>query len=82
MTFERLHDASGKVYVKLGFVAPSLDQIRNASAINEASPPLQAAVTVPGCEAEAVDGACPLDTFISIARSKMDMTAVAAVTYN
>ncbi|MDO1580930.1 histidine-type phosphatase [Rhizobium oryzicola] len=82
LTFERLHDASGKVYVKLGFVAPSLDQIRNASAINEASPPLQAAVTVPGCEAEAVDGACPLDTFISIARSKMDMTAVAAVTYN
>lgn len=82
LTFERLHDESGRAYVKLGFVAPSLDQIRNASPINEASPPLQAIVTVPGCEAQAVDGACPLETFTSLAKSKMDMTAVAAVNYN
>lgn len=82
LTFERLHDASGKVYVKLGFVAPTLDQIRNASPITEQTPPLQAVVSVPGCEAQAVDAACPLETFVSIAKSKMDMTAVAAVNYN
>lgn len=82
LTFERLHDENGKVYVKLGFVAPSLDQIRNASAITDSAPPLQSSVSLPGCEAQALDGACPLETFVSIAKSKMDMTAVAPVAYN
>ncbi|MCY1664790.1 histidine-type phosphatase [Rhizobium sp. SL86] len=82
LTFERLHDENGKVYVKLGFVAPSLDQIRNASPITDSAPPLQSPVSLPGCEAQVQDGACPLDTFVSIAKSKMDMTAVAPVAYN
>ena len=81
LTFERLHDGAGNGYVRLGFTAPSLDQIRNASAITRESPPLQAAVTMPGCEAEAKEGACPLDRFLTLAAAKLDKSAVAGNSY-
>ncbi|NTF30825.1 histidine-type phosphatase [Rhizobium skierniewicense] len=82
LTFERLHDADGKPYVRMGFVAPSLDQIRNASVIDDKSPPLQAAVDMPGCEGEAKDGACPLDRFLTLAKVKIDKSAVAPYVYH
>lgn len=82
MAFERLHDATGKVFVRIQFIAPSLDQIRNASVLDDKNPPLQATITLPGCEKEQVDGACPLDRFLAIARPKLDMTAVAPQIYS
>ncbi|MBZ5760321.1 MULTISPECIES: histidine-type phosphatase [Rhizobium] len=82
LTFERLRDGAGKAYVRLGFVAPTLDQIRDASTIDAASPPLQAEITMPGCESESVEGACPLDRFLALARPKLDMTAVASQAYH
>lgn len=82
LTFERLRDGAGKAYVRLGFVAPTLDQIRDASTIDAASPPLQAEIAMPGCESESVEGACPLDRFLALARPKLDMTAVASQAYH
>ncbi|WP_170975770.1 histidine-type phosphatase [Rhizobium sp. FY34] len=81
LSFERLHDASGRAYVRLGFTAPTLDQIRNASVIDAASPPVQASVSIPGCETETVEGACPLDRFLTIARASLDMSAVGEQSY-
>lgn len=82
LAFERLHDDAGKAYVRLEFVAPSLDQIRNASAIDDQSPPITAAIALPGCEAEAKDGACPLDRFVELANAKIDKSAVAPYVYH
>ncbi|OLP58280.1 hypothetical protein BJF93_06610 [Xaviernesmea oryzae] len=82
LTFERLHDAAGKAYVRAGFAAPSLDQIRKAISLDSAHPPLQAVAAIPGCAAEAVDGACPLETFLKLSRPKLDMTAVAPYSYH
>ncbi len=82
LTFERLHDATGKAYVRMGFVAPSLDQIRNASVINDQSPPLQAAIAMPGCESDENDGACPLDRFLELAGAQIDKSAVAPNVYH
>jgi 4-phytase / acid phosphatase len=81
LTFERLHDATGKAYVRLGFVTPTLDQIRDAATLDAKTPPLQATVTLPGCESEAVEGACPLDSFLKIARASLDMSAVTTQVY-
>ena len=81
LAFERLHDAQGKNYVRLKFIAPSLDQIRTAAALNDKTPPLQATISLPGCEAAAKDGACPLDKFLEVTRAKLDMTAVGKQDY-
>jgi 4-phytase / acid phosphatase len=81
LAFERLHDSSGKAYVRMGFIVPTLDQIRNASDLNAQTPPLQALITMPGCEQQALDGACPLDTFMALAKPKLDSTAVASQIY-
>lgn len=81
LAFERLHDAAGKAYVRMAFIAPTLDQIRSASPLNEQSSPLQAQIPMPGCEKQVVQGACPLDTFMALAKPKLDMTAVAPQVY-
>ncbi len=81
LTFERLHDTAGGSYVRMGFTAPSLDQIRNASVMDDRTPPLQAAVAMPGCEDEAKEGACPLDLFLTLANAKLDKSAVAPNLY-
>ncbi|WP_337269640.1 histidine-type phosphatase [Oryzifoliimicrobium ureilyticus] len=81
LVFERLHDAEGKFYVRLKFIAPSLDQIRDASALTRTTPPIEADISLPGCETLDRDGACPLDKFLELTRAKLDMTAVAKQSY-
>lgn len=81
LTFERLHDETGRAYVRLGFIAPTLDQIRAASVIDDGHPPLQTAIALPGCEAETIEGACPLDRFLQISRATLDTSAVGAQHY-
>jgi len=81
LAFERLHDAAGKAFVRMSFIAPSLDQIRAASPLDGNNPPLQGAVALPGCEDQAIEGACPLDRFLAITRAKLDMTAVGSQNY-
>jgi 4-phytase/acid phosphatase len=82
LAFERLHDEAGKAYVRMEFVAPSLDQIRNASTIDDRSPPIRAMISLPGCEAEAKEGACPLDRFVDLANARIDKSAVAPTAFH
>lgn len=77
-----MRDDAGKAYVRMEFVAPSLDQIRNASAIDDRSPPIRATIPLPGCEAEAKEGACPLDRFVELANAKLDKSAVAPTAFH
>jgi 4-phytase/acid phosphatase len=83
LVLELLQDpATGARFVRVVFVAQTLDQIRAASALGASNPPNYVTVAVPGCEGARPDGACPVESFIKVARSKMDMTAVAKPAYH
>ena len=78
LVFELLQDPATRAqFVRLVFVAQTLEQIRGASALGPSNTPNYVPVLVPGCEGARPDGACPVASFIKLARSKMDMTAVA-----
>ena len=82
LVFELLRDqATGGRFVRLLFVAQTPDQIRAASALDASNPPNYVTVAVPGCEGARPDGACPVESFVKVARSKMDMTAVSKPAY-
>ena len=83
LVFELLQDpVTRALFVRLVFVAQTLEQIRAASALGAANPPNYVPVQVPGCEGVRPDGACPMASFIKQARSKMDPTAVAKPAYH
>ena len=83
LVFELLQEpATGARFVRLVFVAQTLEQIRAASALGASNPPNYVTVTVPGCPGARPDGACPVEGFVQFARSKMDMTAVAKPAYH
>ena len=83
LVFELLQEpATGARFVRLVFVAQTLEQIRAASPLGGSNPPNYVTVTVPGCPGERPDGACPIERFITLVRSKMDMTAVAKPAYH
>lgn len=83
LVFELLQEpATGARFVRLVFVAQTLDQIRAASALGASNPPNYVTVTGLGCPGARPDGACPVESFVKLARSKMDMTAVAKPAYH
>ena len=83
LVFELLQEpTTGTRFVRLVFVAQTLDQIRAASALVASNQPTYVTVTVPGCPGARPDGACPVESFVRLARSKMDMTAVAKPAYH
>jgi len=82
LVFELLQDSASRAqFVRLVFVAQTLEQMRAASALSASNPPNYVPVPVPGCEGARPDGVCPVASFISLARSKMDLTAVAKPAY-
>lgn len=82
LAFELLREKdNGNQYVRILFVTPALDQIRNVSVIDAANPPEVVTVGVPGCESSAVSGACPLNRFMEIAQKSLDPTATAKQSY-
>ena len=83
LVFELLQEpATGTRFVRLVFVAQTLEQIRAASALGASNRPNYVTVTVPGCPGARPDGACLVESFVKLARSKMDMTAVAKPAYH
>ena len=83
LVFELLQEpTTGTRFVRLVFVAQTLDQIRAASALGASNRPNYVTVTVPGCPGARPDGACLVESFVKLARSKMDMTAVAKPAYH
>ncbi|MGQ0697284.1 MAG: histidine-type phosphatase [Panacagrimonas sp.] len=61
LAFERLlNPADGKRYVRVVLYYQTLQQMRAGTTLDLAHPPGRVVLKVPGCEKEAVDGACPL----------------------
>jgi 4-phytase/acid phosphatase len=55
--------ANGDYFVKLEFVAPSLDQLRDLTPLTLKSPPERVMVPIPACGSPRTDGGCPLPDF-------------------
>jgi len=75
MGFELLKDAAGKRYVRIVYQSQTMGQMRNLTPLTLKSPPSYFAISLPGCEAEQVEKACPIDTFLRTVETKMVMPA-------
>lgn len=76
LSFELLHDAAGKRYVRALFIAQTPDQIRNASGLDDGNPPIRTDVVPAFCRSVMVAGACPVEIFAAGLRGQIDMSAV------
>ncbi|WP_293367770.1 histidine-type phosphatase [Nevskia sp.] len=61
IAFERLRNpANGQTYVRLKLYYQTLVQMRENAVLDREHPPGEVRLPIPGCEAEAIDDACPL----------------------
>lgn len=73
LAFEQFHERErGRRYVRLAYYAQTLDQMRRRARLDLGDPPGMVSVPLPACKAEAVNDACPLDTFVAIAKAAID----------
>jgi len=66
----------GKPFVRLEYVAQTLEQMRNSDALTPANPPAVAPIFVPGCSRQ--DLSCTWDGFSAAMRASIDPAYVAA----
>jgi 4-phytase/acid phosphatase len=64
--------AAGAWFVKLEFVTPSLDQMRNLEPLTLASPPARVNVAIPACATPRADGSCPWPAFTAAVQKAID----------
>jgi 4-phytase/acid phosphatase len=82
LVFERLVDpVTNARSVRVSFITPTLDQIRDASTLDDNNPPEVLPLTVPDCASAMQGDACPLSRFGEIVHSRIDMTAIAEPDY-
>jgi 4-phytase/acid phosphatase len=66
--------AAGQYIVRLFYVVPSLDQMRNGTALTLQTPPLQQQMTIPACGV----ADCPYDTFKSFVMANIRQDCLTA----
>ena len=66
----------GTALVRLYYLAPTLEQMRNATPLTLARPPAKVQLFVPGCSEAAPGFPCPLDRFEALVRSTIDANFV------
>ena len=66
----------GKPFVRLEYIAQTLEQMRNAEPLTTANPPAQAPIFVPGCGR--ADLSCTWEGFSAAVRAAIDPASVAA----
>jgi 4-phytase/acid phosphatase len=66
----------GKPFVRLEYIAQTLEQMRNAEPLTAANPPAQAPIFVPGCGR--ADLSCTWEGFSAAVRAAIDPASVAA----
>lgn len=82
LVFERLLDpASGKRFVRVSFVTPTLDQIREAAVLDDANPPEVLPIAMPVCGADSGQEGCALPRFAQFVRERIDLSATAQPDY-
>jgi 4-phytase/acid phosphatase len=66
----------GKPFVRLEFIAQTLEQMRNAQALTAVNPPAQAPIFIPGCSR--ADFSCTWEGFSAAVQAAIDPASVAA----
>jgi len=72
LVFSLWRDRAGAAFVRLAYLAPSLEQMRAASALADGDPPEREWLAVPGCATAPPAHECPWDRFARIAEGAID----------
>ena len=73
MVFQlRQSQSTGEFIVRASYVAQTLDQLRNKTALTLAAPPAIAPLFIPGCSAGNATFDCSLADFVKVARHAID----------
>jgi 4-phytase/acid phosphatase len=70
--FSLWREGDGGWFVKLDFVAPSLDQIRRLESLTLDSPPTRVPLAIPACSSPRADGGCPWPAFRAAMQRAID----------
>jgi 4-phytase/acid phosphatase len=68
----RQSQRTGEYIVRASYVAQTLDQLRNRTALTLTTPPASAPVFIPGCSVQNATFDCPLATFVRVAKHAID----------
>ncbi|HTX39161.1 MAG TPA: histidine-type phosphatase [Bryobacteraceae bacterium] len=68
----RQSQSTGEYIVRISYVAQTMDQLRNRTALTLAAPPPSAPVFIPGCSLPNATLDCPLAKFVAIANQVID----------
>jgi len=73
LVFElRQSQSTGEFIVRTSYVAQTMDQLRNQTALTLDAPPAIAPVFVPGCSIDNTTFDCPLERFVRVANQVID----------
>jgi 4-phytase / acid phosphatase len=77
LVFElRQSQSTGAYIVRASYVAQTMDQLRNQTALTLDAPPASAPVFIPGCSVRNATFDCPLDTFVELEKHAIDPKSV------
>ncbi|WP_261641441.1 histidine-type phosphatase [Erwinia mallotivora] len=76
LVFERWHDRQQRRFIRIYFLAQSLDQLRQLALLSESQPPLLTELTFPGCQHTSVGTLCPYDSTLQRIRQRTLSSAV------
>ena len=77
LVFElRQAQSTGEYIARASYVAQTMDQMRNLTALTLATPPASAAVFIPGCSVSNATFDCPLATFVKVTNHAIDPQSV------
>jgi 4-phytase/acid phosphatase len=73
LVFElRQSQGTGEYIVRASYIAQTLDQLRNRTALTLNAPPASAPVFIPGCSVRNATFDCPLGKFVAVAKHVID----------
>jgi hypothetical protein len=73
LVFElRQSQSTGEFIVRASYIAQTLDQLRNRTALTLNTPPAKAPIFIPGCSVRNTTFDCPFQNFVAIAKQKID----------
>jgi 4-phytase/acid phosphatase len=68
----RQSQSTGEYIVRASYIAQTLDQLRNRTALTLGTPPASAPVFIPGCSVSNATFDCPLSKFVAVAKQVID----------
>jgi len=68
----RQSQSTGEYVVRVSYIAQTMDQLRNQTALTLDAPPAIAPVFIPGCSVDNASFDCPLERFVEIAKHTID----------